>query len=293
VPSFLTSRLLSSAGVVHGFSTRRGGVSSGPFASLNVSAAVGDDGAHVAVNLSRLARAAGADASPFATVTQVHGDRVLLARLADGAPCFDELLPESDPGHERVSGERGPGTPLASANAVANATATAPPPPSADAVLVTTRGLLAAVRVADCVPILLHDPRSGASAAVHSGWRGARLSIAARGVQALSATSAALPGDVLAAIGPCIGRCCYEVSAELAAMFRALFGDAAADDPVRVERPHLNLRACVAAALLAAGVRGEHLEQVPGCTSCEPERFFSHRRDRGVTGRMLGFIAAR
>lgn len=291
MPLLLTSKLLSAAGVVHGFSTREGGVSTGRFASLNVSAAVGDEAAHVAANLARLASAAafGSSSAParaFATVSQVHGDRVVRARLEEGAPLFLEVLPESDPARAQVSGER------ANAEATAN-TKAEERSASADAVLVTTPGLLAAVRVADCVPVLLHDPRSGASAAVHSGWRGARLSIAARGVQALGLASLARPEDVRAAIGPCIGRCCYEVSAELATLFRGLFGAGVADDPARVERPHLELRACVAEALLRAGVHPANLEQVPGCTSCEPARFFSHRRDQGVTGRMLGFIAAR
>lgn len=290
----LTSKLLSAQGVVHGFSTRDGGVSHGRFASLNLSAAVGDDAAHVVENLARLANAAlvsaraggfaRAPASAFATVAQAHGDRFVHAHMELGAPVFREVLAESDPAHARVSGEEG----LAEARVGADAISV-----SADGVLVTAPGLFAAVRVADCVPILLHDPRSGASAAVHSGWRGAKLSIAARGVRALGLTSHAQPADVLAAIGPCIGRCCYEVSAELAALFRALFGDEVADDPARVHRPHLELRACVAAALLGAGVRPENLEQVVGCTSCEPERFFSHRRDHGCTGRMLAFIAAR
>lgn len=275
--ALLTSRLLSAAGLLHGFSTREGGVSEGPFASLNVSRTVGDDPAHVAENLARLARAAGLARGPaaFATASQVHGDRVLHARWEAGAAAFDELLPESEPRAE-VSGERpAPGG-----------------PPHADAVVSLAPGLAATVRVADCTPILLHDPKSGAVAAVHSGWRGTRLRIAARGARALAQAAGARPQDLVAAIGPCIGRCCYQVSADLAVLFREAFGPGAAGDPAE-GKPHLDLRFCIEQALLEAGLLPGAIEQVDGCTSCDAGRFFSHRRDRGVSGRQLAFVAPR
>ncbi len=240
---FLRSRLLAAAGVAHGFSVRTGGVSAGPFASLNLSVSTGDSADAVRENTRRLAEAAGVRGE-FATAHQVHGDRVV---AADGR---EVLAP------------------------------TEPQPEGADAVLALDRGLAAGVRVADCVPILLYDPDRGAAAAVHSGWRGARLSIAARVLQ-----------RPLAAIGPCIGRCCYEVSSELASLFRGRFGPEAADDPAEGRKPHLDLRWCVEAALVEAGVPRERIEQVEGCTSCDGGDFFSHRRDRGRTGRHLAFIA--
>jgi YfiH family protein len=134
------------------------------------------------------------------------------------------------------------------------------------------------VRAADCAPILLFG--GGKVAAAHSGWKGTRLRIAARTATAMQVH----PRDLVAAIGPCIGRCCYEVSVELAAEFRALFGTEA----VEGER-HLDLRFCIESALRDAGV--VRIEQVPGCTSCDSGSFFSHRRDKGRTGRHLAFIA--
>ncbi|HEY2030720.1 MAG TPA: peptidoglycan editing factor PgeF [Myxococcales bacterium] len=134
------------------------------------------------------------------------------------------------------------------------------------------------VRAADCAPILLFG--GGKVAAAHSGWKGTRLRIAARTVAAMKVP----PRQIAAAIGPCIGRCCYEVSPELAAEFRALFGKEA----VEGER-HLDLRFCIETALREAGV--ERIEQVAGCTSCDTNSFFSHRRDKGRTGRHLAFIA--
>src|SRR5207302_9416175 len=123
--------------------------------------------------------------------------------------------------------------------------ATGPQEPGADAVLALDPGVAVGVRVADCVPVLLYDEASGAVAAVHSGWRGTRLSIAARGVRALQHAAGAEPQKILVAIGPGIGRCCYEVSADMANMFRGLFGTEAADNPAENPKPHLDLRFCI------------------------------------------------
>jgi YfiH family protein len=268
---YLTSRLLSAEGVVHGFSVRGGGVSRGHHATLNLSRAVGDDPEAVGENLRRLAQAAGlADPGAFASAHQVHGDRVVGA--ARGS--MREIFPATT-GEPPVSGEE------ARDDAI-----------SGDAVIALEPGIAASVRVADCVPILLYAPDRGLAAAVHSGWRGARLGIAGRGVRALQHVAGADPASVLAAIGPCIGRCCYEVSPELAASFRALFGNEAADDPSGARKPRLDLRRVVASALVAAGVRPERIEHVGGCTSCDVSAFFSHRRDRGRTGRHLAFAAS-
>jgi YfiH family protein len=233
---------------------------------------VGDDPAAVDENLRRLAEAAGLDgAAAFASAHQVHGDRVVGA--ARGAP-LTEIFPQS-----------------ASTEAAAGAEQDLPM--RADAVIALEPGVAAAVRVADCVPVLLYAPDRGLGAAVHSGWRGARASIAARGVRALQHVSGADPSRMLAAVGPCIGRCCYEVGKDLASLFRSLFGPEAADDPDAVAKPHLDLRFCVEAALRAAGVREERIEHAGACTSCDISACFSHRRDRGTSGRHLAFVASR
>ena len=269
---FLTSRLLSAEGVLHGFSVRTGGVSRGPYASLNLGRGVGDDPAAVDENLRRLARAATLDGpQAFASAHQVHGDRVVgAARGAPMAEIFSQTV-----GAETAAAPEREG------------------PVHADAVVALEPGIAAAVRVADCVPVLLYAPDRGLGAAVHSGWRGARAGIAARGVRALQHVAGADPAQVLAAVGPCIERCCYEVGQDLAALFRSLFGPEAADDPATTPKPHLDLRYCVESALLSAGVRQERIEHAGGCTSCDISACFSHRRDRGTTGRHLAFVASR
>jgi YfiH family protein len=253
VKLFVTSKYLSAAGVAHGFSLRTGGVSTGPFSSLNLGSSVGDDEAAVRENHDRLRRAAGIN-GPIVTANQVHGDRVVDGRLR-------EIYASTEP-----------------------------QPDGADAVLALSDAAVG-VRVADCVPVLI--AAGGAAAAVHSGWRGTRLQIAARAVRALQHASGEDPAQMLAAIGPSIGRCCYEVSPELAAMFRGLFGAEAADDPARTPRPHLDLRHCVEWSLVRAGVPADRVEQVEGCTSCDSGAWFSHRRDKGRTGRHLAFIEPR
>jgi polyphenol oxidase len=268
---FITSRLLSAEGVVHGFSVRTGGVSKGSYQSLNLGRGVGDDPHAVDENLRRLARAAGLrDPTAFVSAHQIHGDRVIAAtRGAPPREVFAASQPAAAPGPD-VDGTI-----------------------CADAVVALDPSVAAAVRVADCAPVLLYAPDVGVAAAVHSGWRGARAQIAARGVRALQHAAGADPTRMIAVIGPCIERCCYEVGGDLAVSFRDLFGAAAADDPAKTPRPHLDLRFAVEWALRSAGVREARIEHAGGCTSCDISAFFSHRRDRGTTGRHVAFIASR
>jgi YfiH family protein len=234
----------------HGFTTRLGGVSRPPFEGLNLGDAVGDDPAAVEANWAALRAATGL---AFARVRQVHGDAVVLARRWPGAPPARADLPEGD------------------------------------AVLSATPGLAACVAVADCVPLLVADPRGGAVAAVHAGWRGSLARVAARAVEALAREAGARPGDLLAAIGPSIGPCCYEVAEDLAARFAAAFGDDVVER--RDGAPRLDLWRANERALREAGLRAGAIDRLARCTACEPGLLFSHRRDRGSSGRQVGFVA--
>jgi YfiH family protein len=166
--------------------------------------------------------------------------------------------------------------------------AAGPPEEEADVVVSRTPGLAACVAVADCVPVLLADPESGAVAAVHAGWRGTLARAAAEGVRALGREAGSVPGRLLAAIGPSIGPCCYEVSEELAARFAAELG---AESVVPGARPRLDLWAANVRVLLEAGLAPGRIDVLRRCTSCERARFFSHRRDAGRTGRQVAYIA--
>ncbi len=146
------------------------------------------------------------------------------------------------------------------------------------------------VRVADCVPVLVGARGSGSVAAIHAGWRGVVLGV-------IPAALAELRKDgesrLVVAIGPCIGPCCFEVGLDVAERI----ADASHGAPVVVrregEKAYVDLRAAVRAQLSAAGVAAADVDDVPGCTKCDPARFFSFRRDGANAGRHLGVIAAR
>jgi YfiH family protein len=246
-PLALFAGNLARAGFPHGFSTRAGGVSREPFASLNFGA--GDEPAHVAENVRRFARAARFEAEGLRQVTQVHGARVVNAGAMEDSP---------------------------SARAEADALFLAPGGPS--------HARAVGIRVADCVPILVASKDRGEVAAIHAGWRG----VAARVIEAALAE---LKGkDLVAAVGPCIGPCCFEVGAEGVPQILASAGGEPAIVARREgEKAYLDLRRAVRRQLERGGVAD--VEDVPGCTRCDGERFFSFRRDGQRSGRHLAAIA--
>lgn len=147
-----------------------------------------------------------------------------------------------------------------------------------DALHTAVAGVAVSVRTADCYPILLADPEHHAVAAIHAGWRGTAARIAAETVARMRSAYGTRPEALYAAIGPGIGVCCYEVSAEVAREF----GRQAAG---RLDLAAENLR-----QLLAAGVPEEQVELLGGCTACDAARFYSYRREGERAGRMLSFI---
>ncbi len=235
----------------HGFPTRAGGTSRAPFASLNCSPTVGDDAAAVDENLRRLARAAGVEPGALVTVQQVHGDVVLRAAAAGG----DRLLP---------------------------------PIGEADGVWTDAPGVAVGVRTADCLPVLIEDRGGGRVAAVHAGWRGVLADIVRKALDQLRAEGARRD-DLRVAIGPCIQRCCFEVDGDLPERFAAAFGAEVVVQRPEKQRRHLDLPRAVTLALARAGLEAGQVDVLPPCTACDP-RFFSHRREHGLTGRQLSFI---
>ena len=220
------------------FSTRQGGVSTGPFASLNLGWVTDDEPENVYENRKRLAHAAEYEPANALTGFQVHGPEVLRHEMAAvGVPY---LRPPDDP-------------------------------PEADGHATPALGLAPLVLVADCLPVALSGP--GGVAMLHCGWRGLAAGIVARGAAEVDATHAA--------IGPGIGRCCFEVGTEVLAEFAGL-GEGIADGRM------LDLPEVARRQLKQAGV--DRVERADLCTSCEAELFFSHRRDGGQTGRQAGVV---
>jgi YfiH family protein len=217
------------------FTTRVGGVSEGPYASLNLGRKSGDVPERAGENRRIACEAIGADLEKLALNYQVHSARVLRAARAMRGEHADGLWTDE------------PGLPILAMSA-------------------------------DCLPIVL--VRAGeakpAVAVLHAGWKGLLAGIVEAGAQALGR------GTLKAAVGPAIGPCCYEVGEEVAAPFRERFGDDV------VSEGHLDLWTSAERALRAAGI--EEVDRFDRCTACEPETFFSHRRDAGRTGRQ-GVIA--
>jgi hypothetical protein len=243
-------------GVRHAFSTREGGVSRGASASLNLGFAVGDDPRAVEENRRRFAREAGfAGPEALVTVSQVHGPRVVWAS-SDDAPLRSDV--------------------------------------EADAVLTSHPGLAVAVGTADCAPVLLvarDGPTPVAVAAVHAGWRGACAGVVAAAVRALEARGAR-PEATTAAVGPTIGPDAFEVGEEVVI---AAAGALSAGAPKTREgprgRPLLDLPDLVRQLLVEAGLSADAIDVLGACTHSDPRRFFSHRRDRGRTGRHLSAVS--
>jgi YfiH family protein len=151
----------------------------------------------------------------------------------------------------------------------------------ADALLEATPGAVVAVRTADCIPILLADERHRAVAAVHAGWRGTVAGIAGRAVEAMQQRFGTRVADLHAAIGPGIGKCCYEVGPEVAAQFGA------------AGRAHIDLPEANRGQLLAAGIDPARVYVAGLCTMCHSDEFHSFRRDREAAGRMYSFAGVR
>jgi polyphenol oxidase len=148
------------------------------------------------------------------------------------------------------------------------------------------------VRVADCVPVLAADEASGDVAAIHAGWRGVARGIVRAGVERLTAGRLESGGArLVAAIGPCIGPCCFEVGRDVAEQIARASHGAHVVAAERGDKAYVDLRAAVRAQLVAAGVDPARIEDVPGCTKHETGRFHSFRRDGKGSGRMLAAIA--
>ncbi|HEY1471142.1 MAG TPA: peptidoglycan editing factor PgeF [Candidatus Acidoferrum sp.] len=188
-------------------------------------------------------------------------------------------------------------------------------PRKGDASLTSTPGLLLAVQTADCVPILLVDPKKRVVAAVHAGWRGTLARVAQKTIGRMQLEFGCKPADLLAALGPSIGTCCYEVGVELVTKFTAQFADAHDyfDEPRTGDEPnpiqwlnmappghqplpknvHLDLRRANRSQLIASGLRPNHIYSADLCTACRTDLFFSYRREGPLSGRLLAVIGLR
>ncbi len=188
-------------------------------------------------------------------------------------------------------------------------------PLTGDGIITATPGLLLAIKTADCTPVLVVDTKRKVVGAFHAGWRGTVARVLEKGVGEMRRHFGCKPGDLRAAIGPCIRRCCYTVGEEVVAEFesqftysRELFHEEFNYESLHVRYPmlflnqrapghgdpaseiHLDLVEANRRQLDAAGLKNKQIEIVEGCTACDTRRFFSHRAEFGKTGRMMAAI---
>ena len=234
--------------VPHCFTTRYGGVSEGSLSSLNLGIHRGDQWENVLKNYEILGNALDFDTKNLVLSHQTHTDVVLrVGKEQAGSGLFAPELPECD------------------------------------ALITNEPGIALTVFTADCTPILLHDPVTGAVGAVHAGWRGTAQDIAGKAVQKMVAEFGCRAEDIRAAIGPNIGPCCFQTDGDVPKAMVETFGPTA-EEYVRAseEKFYVNLKAINALALRRAGVA--NIEISSDCTFCNPEKYWSHRYTGGKRG---------
>lgn len=245
----------SEQALIHGISTRFGGVSQPPFAKLNLAMHNGDDVAAVQENRRRFCRALGADAAQLCSCDQVHGTavfRVTRAQAGAGSLDYASAIRETD------------------------------------ALITDEKDVPLLLFFADCTPILFFDPRHRAAGIAHGGWKGTVGKIAQKTVLAMQREFGTRPEDCLVGIGPAIGPCCYEVDSAISDQFAAAFPQNQAEIILAAGggKQKLDLWAANRCQLEEIGVQQEHIDVAAVCTQCNSDVFFSYRADQGHTGRI-------
>jgi YfiH family protein len=250
MPVYRFQQLKKDPALVHAVFTRQGGVSAPPYASLNLGHTVGDDPSAVEVNHDRVYEAVGTSRSRAVTCHLTHSADVLPVTAADRG---------------QVVGK-------------------------GDAIITSDRGVCLSMRFADCAPILLHDPVRRAVGLAHAGWRGTVKNVAGAVVQTMVDRLGCSPRNITAVIGPAIGPCCYQVGEDVIQAVEAIFPRASAPETdsqlfsCRNGRyAHFDMWEANRRQLKTAGVGRLVVSGL--CTACHTEHFFSHRAERGKTGR--------
>lgn len=261
---FIESWMKDHPNLTAGFSTRKGGESSGPFDSMNCALHVKDCKEDVISNRNRIADALNLPFTSWTCADQVHGNEVAVVTVADK-------------GKGRVRQE----------DAIQGV----------DALITNEKGIWLTSFYADCVPLYFFDPVHEAIGLAHAGWKGTTLKIAERTIQAMREHFNTEPKELLVAIGPSIGSCCYEVDRRVYEAVRKLFSDSEwkrlkSELCHRVSQENwlLNLKECNRQIMIKAGILPIHIELTQYCTGCNTDLFYSHRMEGGNTGRMMSWI---
>ena len=257
VPFLQSDGFNAAGGVAHGFSTRLGGVSEGMWSSLNLGVNRGDDPDHVRENYRRFLSAIGAKGDAITTCNQVHGAVVRNVTSADI---------KRDP-YEKLAFD-------------------------ADGLMTAIPGVTLAVLTADCIPVLLYDPRRRVIAALHAGWRGTAAGIVTVAVGQMVSVYGTNPADILAAVGPGIAPCCFETHEDVPnALTASMTGAALPFIQLKQNgKFSVDLKGVNAKRLELAGVEPGHIAVCGECTACLEDKYWSHRRQGTQRGSMASMI---
>jgi polyphenol oxidase len=253
---------LEADGFLNGFSTRVGGASPMPAHALNLAGFNEDTAENILENRRRFLKLFPNESREWALAGcwQVHGSDVrLVNNLAEAQPAED-----------------------ARGDTI-----------YCDAIASNASGVLAGVKTADCVPILIGDPVTSAFAAIHAGWRGTLAEVATKALERMSAAYDTRPHDVRVAIGPAAGACCYEVGTDVIDPFRTKFPDHEILRETRANHACIDIVKSNREQLISAGVAAKRINIAPLCTMCRTDLFFSYRREKslhGKVGRLMSVI---
>ncbi len=262
IPVIRYDLLSALPGVVHGFSTRMGGVSEGCFERMNLSFARGDDEEKVMENFRRFGAAIGVSVSQMVFTDQTHTDHVRVVSAEDRGKGILRARDYRD----------------------------------VDGLVTDAPDVCLVAFFADCVPLIFVDPIRRVIGLSHSGWRGTAKKIGRRTVQRMCGDFGCRPEDIIAAIGPSICRDCYEVSADVAEVFAGAFSDSEYRRIVTEKEDGkylLDLWQANAFVLQDAGIRREHIAMPDICTCCNGEMMWSHRWSGARRGSLAAFLMLR
>jgi len=251
----LVCKPLEAVGFANGFSTRGGGTSPMPENALNLAGFNEDSAENILENRRRFLKLFPRELGQWALAGcwQVHGaDARIINNLAEAKPAED-----------------------ARGDTI-----------YCDVIVSNVPGVLAGVKTADCVPILIGDPRTGAYAAVHAGWRGTLAGAATKALQRMDTEYKTQPQDVLIAIGPAAGACCYEVGADVIDLFKDSFPNQDLFSETRRDHACIDLLKANLNQSISAGVAPDNIYVAPLCTMCRNDLFFSYRREKNVQGKV-------
>lgn len=253
---YCAEALDKAGGVSHGFSTREGGITvDPPKASLNLSWTRCGSPEEVIANFKIFAEGAGIDYDDMAVVNHEHGANVLrIAHEHRGRGFYKDPLPPCD------------------------------------GIITDDPTVTLVTSHADCGAYFFYDPVHRAIGMAHAGWKGTLLRIGAEMARRMAEEFDTDPSDIIAATGPCICRDCFEVDADLGEKFQSEFGYPGISRPGRQGKAYVDLELAAAVQFVEAGVRPESITLMNACTYENRQHFFSHRRDKGITGSMAAYI---